>query len=136
MNLLQPFCVDITALYHCDAIYSLTVPPCDSTILYPGFDQNFMSRILGRKIWVRGRGIKGSSMLNDVNLNEYTHRLFCSIRRYVQCINNTMITRHRRHTHTHSDSKERQRENLCRKLKIFFQLSVSFNLLKGRLNFN
>lgn len=66
VNLLQPFCVDITALYHPDAIYSLTVPPCDSTILYPGFDEIFMSRILGREIWVRGRGQQGvPSMLND-----------------------------------------------------------------------
>lgn len=71
MNLLQPFCVDITTLYHSDAIYSLTVPPCDSTILYPGFDEIFISRMLGRKIWVVGGGIKVPSMLNDMNLNEY-----------------------------------------------------------------
>lgn len=68
MNFLQPFCVDITASYHCDAIYSLTVPPCDSTILYPGFDNIFIGRISERKMWVRGGGgIKESSMLNDVN---------------------------------------------------------------------
>lgn len=72
MNLLQPFCVDITASYHSDAIHSLTVPPCDSTILYPGFDEIFSSGILERKIWVRGGGIKVASMLNDVNLNEHT----------------------------------------------------------------
>lgn len=72
MNLLQPFCVDITALYHSDAIYSLTVPPCDSTILYPGFGEIFIGRILGRKIWVRGVGIKVPSILNDMNLNEST----------------------------------------------------------------
>ena len=71
--------MDITALYHPDAIYSLTVPPCDSTTLYPGFDENFISRILGRKIWVRGGSIKVPSMLNAVNLMN-THQLFFSVR--------------------------------------------------------
>lgn len=45
MNLLQPFCVVITASYRSDAIYSLTVPPCDGCILHPGYDEFFMSRI-------------------------------------------------------------------------------------------
>ena len=44
-ELLQPFYVDTTASYHPDAIYSLTVPPCDSSILYLGFNVIFMSRI-------------------------------------------------------------------------------------------
>lgn len=67
VNLLQPFCVDITALYHPDAIYSLTVPPCDSTIVYPGFDEIFLSRILGREICVRDVGNKVPSMLNEID---------------------------------------------------------------------
>lgn len=50
MNLLQPFCVDITVSYNPDAIYSLTVPPCDGTTLHPGFDEIFSrSRIFKEK---------------------------------------------------------------------------------------
>lgn len=49
-ELLQPFYVDTTASYHPDAIYSLTVPPCDSSILYLGFNGIFMSRILRKNL--------------------------------------------------------------------------------------